>query len=163
MVLTILQFEFHWNQWKKSEQTRRMNMLIGFGIGCPYRWLIKIRYVLPVSRDGRLRGETARRKGEGSLRRTGLVEVTLRINEIEISMEITVGICGLKRRAVAKSNRSLEDSSSPHAKRVFCHRSVALINSKRHSNSFYLAIYLISCHSIHEKNISTLSRSSINF
>lgn len=27
----------------------------------------------------------------------GLMEVTLRINEIEISMEITVGICGFKR------------------------------------------------------------------
>lgn len=34
------------------------------------------------------------------------MEVTLRINEIEISMEITTGICGLKRRSVAKSNRS---------------------------------------------------------
>lgn len=68
-------------------------------------------------------------KGEGGLRPTGLVEVTLRINEIEISMEITVGICGLKRRAVAKSNRSRGLVISSHAERVFSHRSAALINS----------------------------------
>lgn len=49
------------------------------------------------------------------------MEVTLRINEIEISMEITTGICGLKRGSVAKSNRSrgLAVISGTRGTRVF--------------------------------------------
>lgn len=100
-----------------------MNMLIGSGIGCPYRWLIKIRYVVtpprwPTERWVRWAEGEEGKEGEGGehdRRREGrvsttatsrsFVEVTWRINEIEISMEITVDACRLKR-TVTKSNSS---------------------------------------------------------
>lgn len=41
-----------------------MNMLIGSGIGCPYRWLIKIRYVVTPLRVGQPRGGWGSEEGE---------------------------------------------------------------------------------------------------
>ena len=111
-----------------------MNMLIGFGIGCPYRWLIKIRYVLPIPRDDRPRDETAwPGKGEERLRGTGRTSVGsyfADINEIEISMEITARYLVDLSGARSPSQTEVGDSSSyTRRTRVLPSLSAALINS----------------------------------